>query len=287
MIPKFFGQFLLENGYINQEQLFNALQYQQSEDAIKIGEVAVLLKLMTPEQVEMVHRRQRQTDEYFGRLAVSMGFITEEQLQKVINFQKNNHIFLGQALTELGYITKEQLKKYLAEFEKEQKPISSLEDIIPKDIDLYDEVFILLDVSVKIFRRMADLNLKIGKGFYSNKMVDNKYLISVIRLKGNPEIEFFLNLPKELACSITKNLYKDREISCDDDMICDSIGELSNIICGNAISHILELGRKVMMTTPISYLSKNDEKLYRGKEQKLILFPASVQIGKLDIGIIY
>ena len=110
----YLAEFLLEKGYINQEQLFNALQYQQSEDAIKIGEVAIMLKLMTPEQVEMVHRRQRQTDEYFGRLAVSMGFITEEQLQKVINFQKNNHIFLGQALTELGYITKEQLKKYLS-----------------------------------------------------------------------------------------------------------------------------------------------------------------------------
>ncbi|MCD6595788.1 chemotaxis protein CheX [bacterium] len=287
MIPKFFGQFLLENKYVSQEHLFSALQYQQSEDAIKIGEVAVLLKLMTPEQVQKVHRQQRQTDEYFGELAISMGFLNEEQLQKTINFQRNNHIFLGQALIELDYLTKEQLKTYLDEFENEQKPIASLEYIIPKNIDLYDEIFILMDVSIKIFRRMADLHLKIGKGFYSNKNVDNKYLISLIRLVGNPEIKYFLNLPQKVACSITRNLYKSKEVDCDDETICDSIGELSNIICGNAISHILESGRNISMTPPLSYLTMNREKLSPKSGQKLLLFPASVQIGELDVGILY
>ncbi|RKZ30410.1 hypothetical protein DRQ33_07885 [bacterium] len=286
-IPKFFGQFLLEKGCITQEQLFKALQYQQVEDATKIGEIAIQMKLMTPKQVERVHQEQRLTDKYFGELAISMGYITEQQLKTMIKIQKNNHIFLGQALVELGFLTKQQIQDYLREFHNEQRPISSLQDIIPRNFKLFDEIFSLLDVSIKIFRRMADLHLKLGKGFISQKTVNNKYLISMIRLSGSPEMNYFLNLPQKVACSITKKIYNDDELDCNDEIVKDCIGEIANIICGNAISHILEMGKEISMSPPISILSDEKDTLTPLNKQKIILFPGSVQTGKIELGVLY
>ena len=143
---------------------------------------------MTTEQTEKVNLEQRRTDKFFGELAVEMGFLEPKQLEKVINIQKHNHIYLGEILVELNYITRQNLERHLAIFHEEQMPIASLYKIIPDSFDMRDEVHAILDTGIKIFRRMANLHLKVGKGFLKTTKIENMYLISSLSFTGTMDM---------------------------------------------------------------------------------------------------
>jgi|GEM_PF-419558 len=286
--PKFFGQYLIEKGRITNQQLREALEYQHN--AVKrIGDIAVIKGFMTLEQVKKVNLEQRRTDKYFGELAISMGFLTPEQLDMIVNIQKHNHIYLGQALIEKKFITEAELRKYLELYHEEQKPISTLDKIIPADFERREEVIHLLDVSVKIFRRMANMLLKLGKGYYQEKKIDNLFLISRVTFSGSLDLQYFMNVPAHVAVTITKNLYGKVDVECDDATICDCIGELSNVICGNASSHLLEMGHKLRITPPESLL-RTETPTWRIEESgELLIFPATVPLpaGYIDVGLLF
>ncbi len=286
MKPRFFGQYLVENGYITEDELADALEYQQKR-IMRLGEIAVKQGYMTPEQVEKVNLAQRKTDKFFGELAVEMGFLTEEQLQKIITIQKNNHIYLGEALVEKGYLTREQLERYLEDFHAEQEPISTLKDIIPERLVEWEEVRVVLDVSIKIFRRMANTYLKLGKGFFKARQIENLYLISAVHFAGTVNFRYFLNVPADVASTLTRSLYGDREMVCDDLTVSDCMGELLNVICGNSSSQILELGDRVRIFPPEALLASDFPVLELGEGRQALVFPASVPVGYLEVGFIW
>ncbi|MCD6417756.1 response regulator [bacterium] len=286
MTPKFFGQYLLEKGYVTEEQLLNALEYQNSR-IMRIGEIAINKGFMTPEEVEQVNLEQRRTDKFFGELAVNMGFLTDEQLEKVINIQKHNHIYLGEALVKLGFLSKGQLKHYLDEFHREQKPIEALKDIIPERLEIGEEVMSILDTAIKIFRRMANLYLKLGKGFFKSTQIENLHLISSVHFTGTLDFNFFLNLPPNVAYTITKNLYGNDNIEYDDEIVADCVGELANVVSGNACSQILEIGQKVYISPPESIFRRDNKLVEIENDRQVLVFPATVPIGYLEVGIMW
>jgi len=288
MKPKFFGQFLVERGYITTNQLRDSLEHQQK--AIKrIGEIAVEQGFMTTEQAEKVNLEQRRTDKFLGELAVEMGFLTPEQLEVAVTIQKNNHKYLGEALVETGILTTDQVERYLDEFHEEQKPVSSLEKVIPEGLVETDEVFTFLDVSVKIFRRMVGLHLKFGKGYLENKKVENLFLTTMVAFSGTMNFRYFINVPAHVAVAITKNLYRDDNIECDDSTMGDCIGELANVICGNASSQILETGHKLSIVPPEHILKSEKPSIEVDENNPALIFPATVPLpaGYLDIGLLW
>ena len=286
MKPKFFGQFLVEKEYITQQQLFEALEFQQKRIA-KIGEIAVQKGIMSSQQAEEVNMAQRKTDKFFGELAIEMGYLTREELERIITIQRHSHIFLGEVIVEKGFLTRDKLDRYLAEFHEEQKPIASLVDIIPEQLELHDEVFTLLDISIKIFRRMANLYLKVGKGFFKSTKVNNLYLITSVYFSGSADMRYFINVSKTVAETITKNLYRDNNMDCDDETICDCIGELVNVICGNAHSQILELGQRTFISPPEKMLAIDAPVIEIQGERQVLVFPATVPVGYLEIGVMW
>jgi len=286
MKPKFFGQFLLENGYITENQLLDAINFQNQFDALKVGQVAIKNEYMTNDQVQSVNLEQRRKDKLFGELAVEMGYLTWDQLENSIDIQKDTHIYIGEALVELGHLTQEQLKGYLEEFHVEQKPLKRLEDIIPHDFDMRHEVFTLLDMSIKMFRRMASLYLKLGEGFFKTSSVENLYVCIQIGFTGSLDFTYFLNLPKNVAITMTRNLYGNKDMKCFDDTICDSIGELGNVICGNANTQMARLGHDSSFSVPLSFTYDETMKIDIPEGKRVLVFPGSVPIGYVEVGVI-
>ncbi len=286
MIPKFFGQFLLERGFITEEQLLDALQYQQNR-IMRIGEIAVELKLMTKEQVEMVNREQRKSDLLFGELAIKMDFLTADQLERIVTIQQNNHIYLGQTIVEKGYLSQNQMQRLLDEFHEEQKRFWSLGDIVPDRLEIRNELVAILDVTIKIFRRMANMYLKLGKGYFKSQKVENLYLMTFIDFSGSLGINYFVNLPLNVAHAIAQNLYGDEKIELSDTIICDCVGELLNVICGNAYSQLLELGRNAPIHPPRHFLWHQMEAIIPKDARHVLVFPGKVPTDYLEVGIIW
>ena len=65
MTVRFLGQFLLDRGTITAAQLQAATEAQRASNPL-LGELAVREGLLTPEQADRIHERQRSDDRRFG-----------------------------------------------------------------------------------------------------------------------------------------------------------------------------------------------------------------------------
>jgi hypothetical protein len=103
MGQRFFGQFLVSQGYITPPQLLAAVEY-QSKYNVRLGELAVALGMLTPFESQHVNAAQVREDHLFGETAVRYGFLTERQLGDALETQRAARVSLGQALATLGYL---------------------------------------------------------------------------------------------------------------------------------------------------------------------------------------
>jgi len=103
MYTQFFGNYLLNNGYITSEQLIKALGCQQ-QGYVKLGFLAIHSGYMTSNQVEEVHICQTHDDKKFGEIAIEKGYLTEEQVDELLETQTPDYLLFSQTLEDLGYM---------------------------------------------------------------------------------------------------------------------------------------------------------------------------------------
>ncbi|MDX2127862.1 MAG: hypothetical protein SFU91_02360 [Chloroherpetonaceae bacterium] len=108
-----FGEILLEEGFVTQEQMDKALAY-QSMSQLLLGRVLVDLHFMTHHQQERVFEYQKQHHgKRFGECAIEMGIVTQIELDKAAEVQAKSKGYLGDLLIELGYLTPQLRDKVL------------------------------------------------------------------------------------------------------------------------------------------------------------------------------
>lgn len=120
MYTQFFGNYLLNNGYITSEQLISALGHQQN-GYVKLGFLAIHSGYMTSRQVEDVHICQTHNDKKFGEIAVEKGYLTEEQVEELLGAQKPDYLLFSQALEDLGYMDSNTFEKAFTGYREKYK----------------------------------------------------------------------------------------------------------------------------------------------------------------------
>ena len=103
MIHILFGNFLLETGKLNREQLAKVYE-EQKKVRVKLGLIAVSEKLMTIEQANEVNQLQSSLDKRFGDIAVSKGYLTDEQVGHLLGMQGNLYLSFVQVITNENYM---------------------------------------------------------------------------------------------------------------------------------------------------------------------------------------
>ncbi len=118
--PTRLGERLIENGAITEEQLREALAYQQENGGL-LGEALVALGYTSSEIIErnlqVLNRRIP-----IGEMLVQNGEISRAQLDKALAFQRKSGGLLGDILLSLKMITPEVLYRYLANQDKLGRP---------------------------------------------------------------------------------------------------------------------------------------------------------------------
>ncbi|MDB9823083.1 hypothetical protein OAC89_05210 [Deltaproteobacteria bacterium] len=124
---KRFGSLAFKKGFINAEQIIEALSIQLKEniEAKKnrpIGEILLQLgHINTKELKELLEPRFEQR---FGEISVSKGFITLNNLVQAMSTQvkedveKGEHRLLGEILIRLGHMKKSQVSEVLKAMKK-------------------------------------------------------------------------------------------------------------------------------------------------------------------------
>ncbi|MFL6591079.1 MAG: chemotaxis protein CheX, partial [Luteimonas sp.] len=112
MAVKFLGQFLLEKGLIDKEQLLAALDAQRASNPL-LGELAQACGWLSAGQAAQVNVLQRSQDQPFGVIAQSLGLLTEAQVDALLSQQKSRRRLFGEILVDLGFLTAEQVGRAL------------------------------------------------------------------------------------------------------------------------------------------------------------------------------
>ena len=114
-----FGQFLLEEGVVNPDQLYAALNYQHQNNKV-LGELAREKNLLTEQQVAQILEWQLCEDADFGEAAVSMGMLDQAGLDRLLKLQEEKYIHLGEALVAIGAVGQEEMDRELERFGSER-----------------------------------------------------------------------------------------------------------------------------------------------------------------------
>ena len=167
MYTQFLGNYLLQRGIVNQEQLFKAMS-RLSQTHIKLGTIAIKEGLMTAKEVDECLYVQSREDKRFGEIAVERGYLTNDQVNELLSLQTPDYILLGQNLVEDNVFSYEDLERILFEYQN--------------DTELYD-----LSLDVENQETIAAI---IKKFFLLAEMPVNETNVMYLELMFNSLIRF-------------------------------------------------------------------------------------------------
>ncbi len=245
---KFFGQYLIEQGVVDSDQIRAALKLMDKENR-SLGELAEAGGILTAEEAAKVNAQQRYCDLPFGELAVDMGLLSEEQVEYLVGFQDQTRLRIGQALVRLDFLPNERLHQLLVQHECEQDLIRIENVALPDGLESNLLAPVVLDLLPKLLVRIARIGVRIGKGQAAVEIPDYPVRIGatvtgdvglLICLLGDEE--FSLQLAGATANFDGPRLEAARQNRV---LLTDGVGEFLNVLAGNAMG-ILE--RKNIIT---------------------------------------
>ncbi len=228
---KFFGQYLLEKGRISNDQLLDAVEYQNSTNA-RLGTLAIERGVLSEDQVREVNQQQKTTDRLFGDLAVDLGYLTPDQLADLVEIQKTARLFLGEALVEKGFMTPEELERELAMFKAEQQASQMMIRGALVQLRGAELVVDVLDMVLKLFKRIVHENVLIEDCHQErSQWLGYDWHVSQL-ITGDVHATLLFGLPDKLLLKIaTKMLEEPFEEATE--LVQDASKEFLNVMCGN------------------------------------------------------
>lgn len=158
---RFFGQYLVATGVVDQAALDQALT-QQAAVNIPLGALALSRGLLSERQVLAIHTEQRRTDKKFGELAVMLGFLRRAQVDELLRDQAEAHLLVGEALVQQGRIERAALDEAFSAYKREQ---AVLEDKLKRAIQQTAAPSLVnaaADVTARMLLRMGKLPAKLA-----------------------------------------------------------------------------------------------------------------------------
>lgn len=251
MNVKYFGQYLLEKGYLTKDQLLEGIKYQKAIN-LKIGVLAIDKGFMTAAQVNEVVALQKGANKQFGALAIEKKYITADQIEELLSIQKSDRIYLGEALLEKGFLTLEQLEKYLREYKKDQQKADS--EISSALSSLNPKYSNLVKTTVQIFQdllvRMVDETGKISNCIEKTPLSPAPDYIVYQKIFGDTNCIVGIGLQNKTLCYISSQIFK-KEIPALDAYAEDGVKELVNIGVGHLCAALSNEGLVTETAPPI------------------------------------
>ena len=113
-----FGEYLVEQNIIREKDLDRALEIQKT-DRVPLGQLAMQNGLIDNKQLFRILSRQRKPEEKnknFGKLAVEMEYLKQEQVETLLEQQTHTNRLLGEILVSQGWVSQIKLIKALKKF---------------------------------------------------------------------------------------------------------------------------------------------------------------------------
>jgi len=267
MSNQFFGQYLLEKGLLNTQQLLTSIGLQKEANP-PLGELAIREGFIDEIAASKINAEQQRTDMRFGELAVSMGLMTEEQVSLLFHTQKEIKKFFGEIVVEQGYLTESQLQQHLDAHGKLKKLSLDHIDSSIKEHIYCRQITDTLDAIIKNFMRIPKIHVQVAQVEQTKPALLNDSVIisQTTHLPESVKIGWVMQRPlmKQLATN-----FLGMDVSDQEELYIDATSEFLNIILGNALASQREGEKETRLEPPLLELPEED--IHRDYEQGFYL----------------
>ena len=237
MAVKFLGQYLLEQGLINREQLLQALDIQRQCSPM-LGELAVEAGLLDSRQAETINDRQRQEDKRFGDIAMALGWLDAGQIDGLLDLQKSRRKMFGEILIEQGMLSRQQLEQALHEQQAERSVAQQDYQQAVASHAMAREVGLLLDTCDKQFLRILKRRSQFS-AVLASPAAEAGRVTACIEVAASRPLIIGIACDGDTARNIACAFMRIKPERCDDELARDALGELLNVIMGYVIRETL------------------------------------------------
>jgi len=233
MSIQFFGQYLLEKGIINPQQLLSAIDMQKEANP-PIGQLAIREGYIDEAKASKINREQQRTDLRFGELAISMGYMTAPQIDLLFKTQKEIKKFFGEILVELDFISAATLTEQLAKH-AEIREVSLFKFDTEINAQRYSkQISGSIDAIIKNFMRIPKIQVQVSNIAHEKPQPGNDCLIISQTMLVPESIKVGWIMDKPLMQKVA-NSFLGFDVSDDEEVYIDATCEFLNIILGNAL----------------------------------------------------
>jgi len=179
MFDRIIGKYFVDSGKLQQSQLSQVYQIQESKRA-KLGVIAVTEKLMTVAQAEEINALQATKDKHFGDLAIERGYLTQTQVGRLLSLQGNAFATFTSSIVDRGFMTLDDINEALNDFQRDEGYTDEqmvllkegdMSDIIPLFVDTENiEYKQLFTYGIKNFYRLVDTHMYVEKSYVTHSI---------------------------------------------------------------------------------------------------------------------
>lgn len=254
MSLKFFSQFLLLEGVVDDDQLQKSIA-EAGVSHKTLGQLAVEAGLITAQNATDLNQEQLKRDRPFGALAKEKGLLTEEQLVALIETQSTQHVQLGNALVKLGFVTPDDLIDILEGY---QAAKSGQQNILGgvEELEGHRVADFVAGSFPRMTMRLARIHIKIGPAV-DLADAELKDFTASIKLHGDQHgLRVGLSSDQKFANEVIRGMT--RIMSGDEDIQFgtekgdyeDLLGGFLDIVAGHAVATLESEGIRLEMGTP-------------------------------------
>lgn len=248
MNTKLFGQFLLEKGYLDRNQLLHALKEQHSVN-LRLGELAVATGLLSVADVDTIHFRQMCNDEPFGEAAIALGLLTRAQVVELLHRQTADRKLLGQILLAFGYVDEPTLHRALGEYAGQRAGEEAALRQVFADSGCADVAGTALSVMARVFRRTVGSRLSFHSLAVGRSVLPGDPVWSQAIDLGEDRYVLGLQAAEADACVLAAAVL-DMEVDELDELASDAVAEFLNIVTGHVCGNLDASGADLRASPP-------------------------------------
>jgi hypothetical protein len=246
---KFFGQFLIERGEIDSNQLREALDLMERENST-LGELAVAAGFASEADCRRVNGEQRRLDRPFGELAREMGVLNSVELEELLHQQLQTRVQVRDAMLSLKYLTIDRLAALEDVFKRDQVPYHCSELTLPGPLARNRLARRLVEVLPRYCMRLARIESRLDWGSEFETLDPKLGLAASLTMVGCPGADLSLIASISFARRLASGISGLPDDVLSPELCIDALGEFLNVMAGNAMTSLQGEGLEYRLEAP-------------------------------------
>lgn len=283
----FFGQYLVGKGILLRDQLVDILKIQRQFNK-KLGELAISEGILSLQEVEKILIMQRSDDRLFGEIAIELGCMSNEKLDWLLELQHQQQRSLAEILIETETLEKNVISQELQNYASSQKEYENRFNLewIKNNIKDGDVIESLLSKTIKLVSLLGNMDVYEGEARFDREYLEDLDILIIEDISGDRNLRYIFNATKNIILAVANGIMGGQGLYLSDGICLDAGCEFVNIVCGNAISKLAELGLSLEINTPqVKKFNRRYNYKFSKKEDVLVV-PVLVPEGAIEIAIV-